>query len=105
MIVILFALRRKSYIQVSLTTFSWKESFSEALNIPRGFEKKQKKNVALINCRLSRKLFFHCIISTLVKSWVCSLYTEANLSRQAELLLRPSARIGSASASVLLQHR
>lgn len=43
MIVILFALRRKGSIQVSLTTFSWKESFSEALNIPRGFEKKQKK--------------------------------------------------------------
>lgn len=43
MIVILFALWRKSYIQVSLTTFSWKESFSEALNIPRVLKKKNQK--------------------------------------------------------------
>lgn len=90
MIVILFALWRKSYINVSLMTFSLKEPFSEVLNSPRVFKK--KKNAALINCQLLRKLFFHCIISSLVKSCLCSLYTEANMSRQAELLLRPSAR-------------
>lgn len=67
--------------------------FFRGIKYSQSFEKKKKKPLALINCRLSRKLFFHCIISTLVKSWVCSLYTEANLSRQAELLLRPSAQI------------
>lgn len=53
------------------------------VKLSQTFQKEKKKKAAPIYCRLLRKLFFHCIISTLVASRVCSLCPEAAMSRQA----------------------
>lgn len=42
-----------------------------------------------MKCWLLRKLFFHCIISALVKSRVCSLYTPTNMRKRRRAELAP----------------
>lgn len=54
--------------------FPWK--FSQRREKFKKKNPKQKPIAPLSKCRLLRKLFFHCIISALVKSRVCSLYTR-----------------------------
>lgn len=65
-----------------------------------------------MKCWLLRKLFFHCIISALVKSRVCSLYTPTNMRkrRRAELIPGPAGgdpmtrRFCSAAAPPVTKH-